>query len=133
MLARALGITAQMQQPAPLRLPARQQVALLRRRRLRREPRQLMDALRGLLEAPGEQQRRRQQPDQLRRTEHQLIALLFMQAQQQHRVLLAEQVFETEVLQQAHRHFIFFGEQGVFKRGLPVLFGGEPLAGAAMP
>ena len=30
-----------------------------------------------------------------------LSAMLLMQAQQQHRVLLAEQVFKTEVLQQA--------------------------------
>lgn len=59
--------------------------------------------------------------------------MLLVQAQQQHRVLLTEQVFETEMLQQAYRHFVFFGQQRLFEGGLPVLLGGEPLAGATVP
>jgi len=46
-----------------------------------------------------------------------------MQAQQQHRILLAEQVFKTEMLQQAYSHFVLFGLQRLLKRCLPVLGG----------
>ena len=100
---------------------------------MRGEPGQLVDAQGRLFEAPGKQQRGREQPHQLRRPQHQFIALLFMQAQQQHGVLLAKQILETEVLQQAHRHFIFLRQQRLLERGLPVTLGAEPLARASVP
>jgi len=100
---------------------------------LRGKSSELIDARSRLFEAPGEQERSSHQPHQLRRAEHQFIAMLLMQAQQQDGVLLAEQVLKAEVLQEAHRHFIFFGQQSLFKSGLPILLGAKPLASASMP
>ena len=133
MLPGPCGFAAQMQQPAPLRLPAGQQITLQVCGRLRSETRQLVNAQRRLVETPGKQQRRRDQAHQLRRAQHQFITMLLMQAQQQHRVLLAEQVFKTEMLQQAYSHFVLFGLQRLLKRCLPVLGGGKPLARAPVP
>ncbi|CRM99231.1 hypothetical protein [Pseudomonas sp. 34 E 7] len=45
----------------------------------------------------------------------------------------AKQVFETEVLQQAHRRLVFLRQQRLLEGGLPVLLGTEPLAGAPVP
>ncbi|MNF99651.1 hypothetical protein D3C84_825600 [compost metagenome] len=42
-------------------------------------------------------------------------------------------MLETEVLQQADRHFVFLGEQCLFEARFPVLFGTEPLADTPMP
>ncbi|MNF95225.1 hypothetical protein D3C84_779660 [compost metagenome] len=56
----------QMQEPTLLSLPACDQLPLQKCRRLGAESRQLFDALGGLLEAPGEQQGRGDQADQLR-------------------------------------------------------------------
>ncbi|MNP61067.1 hypothetical protein D3C76_1562110 [compost metagenome] len=69
----------QMQQPTLLSLPTRNQLPLLECRRLGSETGQLVDAFGCLLEASDKQQGRAGQPDQLWRTEHQLLALLLMQ------------------------------------------------------
>ena len=123
----------QVQQPALLRLPTRHQFALLGSARLRGKTRHVLDAQAGLFKAPGKQQGRRDQPDQLRTAQQQVGALLFIQTQQQHHVVLLEQVLEAKVLQQADGHFVFIGQQGLFKRRLPVLLGDEPLARTPMP
>ncbi len=102
-------------------------------RGLRGETCQLINTLRGLLETPGKQQGGGDQPHPLRRAEHQLVTVLLMQAQQQHGVLLTEQVFETEVLQQADRRFVLLGQQRLLERRLPILGRAEPLAGAPVP
>lgn len=114
-------------------MPTGEQLLLQQRRRLRGKSRQLFDAFSRLFKAPGEQRRSGDQADQLRRAGQQLRTLLLVQAQQQEHRLLFEQMLETEVLQQADRDFIFFGEQGLFERRFPQLFGGEPLARAPMP
>jgi len=95
--------------------------------------RQMSNAGSCLFETPGEQQRSGNQTHQLRAPQRQFFALLLMQTQQQHDHLLFEQVLETEVLQQADRHFVFLGEQGLFEGRFPVLFSTEPLACTPMP
>ncbi|MCY1412156.1 hypothetical protein D9M71_275550 [compost metagenome] len=122
-----------MQQPAFLRLPACQQLPLQRLRRLRGKSCQLLDARGGRIETSGKQQRRADQPDQLRRNKGQLSLLTLVEFQQQADIFAPEQMFEAEVLQQTDRHFELLRQQRLLERTLPVLFGAEPLARAAMP
>ncbi|MNM78935.1 hypothetical protein D3C81_908550 [compost metagenome] len=69
----------QMQQPTLLRLPTRQQLALQGCRRLRGKSGQLPNAGSRLLETPGKQQRRGDQPHPLRRAQGQLFTQLLVQ------------------------------------------------------
>ena len=122
-----------MQQPALLRLPARQQLPLQGSRGLGGEPDQLLNTRGRLIETSGKQQRCGDQTHQLRRSEGQLFALALMQIEQQTHILSAEQVLKAEVLQQTDRDLELFGQQRLLERALPVLLGGEPLTGTPMP
>ena len=132
-LARRRHPPLQVQQPALLRLPARDQFALAIRRGLRGKPGHVLDARCRLFKASGEQQGGGDQADQVGAAQQQVSTLLLIQTQQQDGVALLEQLLETEMLQQTDRHLERFGLQCLVERSLPILLRDEPLAGLSMP